>query len=76
VGRGSGVPSSARGRYFFGDYCTGDVWSFRWARGHKSGFRREPFTVPGNLSSFGLGPNGAIYLLSHNGGSIYRLAVG
>jgi glucose/arabinose dehydrogenase len=75
VGRGSGVPSDARGRYFFGDYCTGDVWSFRWARGHKSGFRQEPFTVPGNLSSFGLGPNGAIYLLSHNGGSIYRLAV-
>ena len=24
VGRGSGVPSGARGRYFFGDYCTGD----------------------------------------------------
>lgn len=74
VGRGSGVPSDARGRYFFGDYCTGDVWSFRWARGHKSGFRHEPFTVRGNLSSFGLGPNGAIYLLSHNGGSVYRLA--
>jgi glucose/arabinose dehydrogenase len=74
VGRGAGVPSEARGRYFFGDYCTGDVWSFRWARGHKSGFRREPFTVPGNLSSFGLGPNGAIYLLSHNSGSVFRLA--
>lgn len=74
VGRGSGVPSDARGRYFFGDYCTGDVWSFRWARGRKSGFRHEPFTVPGNLSSFGLGPNGAIYLLSHNRGSVYRLA--
>ncbi|HYM64306.1 MAG TPA: PQQ-dependent sugar dehydrogenase [Gaiellaceae bacterium] len=74
VGRTSGVPSEARGRYFFGDYCTGDVWSFRWARGHKTGFRREPFTVPGNLSSFGLGSNGGIYLLSHNGGSVYRLA--
>ena len=75
VGRGGVFPSGARGQYFFGDYCTGDVWSFRWARGHKSGFRREPFTVPGNLSSFGRGANGAIYLLSHNGGSVYRLAV-
>ncbi|MGI8606071.1 MAG: PQQ-dependent sugar dehydrogenase [Gaiellaceae bacterium] len=73
VGRGSGVPSEARGRYFFGDYCTGDVWSFRWAHGRKTGLRHEPFTGPGNLSSFGVGPNGAIYLLSHNRGSVYRL---
>ena len=76
VGRGSGVPSGARGRYFFGDYCTGDIWSFRWARGRKSAYRNEPFTVPGNLSSFGRGANGAIYLLSHNGGTVYRLAAG
>jgi glucose/arabinose dehydrogenase len=76
VGRGGGVPSGARGRYFFGDYCIGAVWSFRWAQGRKRGYRREPFTVPGNLSSFGRGANGAIYLISHNGGTIYRLAAG
>ncbi len=61
------------GRYFYGDYCTGEVWSFRYAGGRKSGFRRESFTVPGNLSSFGLAPGGALLALSHSG-TVYRVA--
>jgi glucose/arabinose dehydrogenase len=66
-----GVPGS--GRYFYGDYCTGDVWSFRYAGGQKSGFRREAFTVPGNLSSFGTNANGRLLVVSHSG-TIYRVA--
>jgi glucose/arabinose dehydrogenase len=60
------------GRYFFGDYCSGQVWSFRFANGRKSGFRREAFTVPGALSSFGLGPRGSLLAVSH-GGTVYRV---
>jgi glucose/arabinose dehydrogenase len=66
-----GVPGS--GRYFYGDFCTGEVWSFRYQNGQKSGFRREAFTVPGNLSSFGRGPQGSLLAVSH-GGTVYRVA--
>lgn len=72
VARSPTVPQ-ALGRYFYGDYCTGEVWSFRFANGSRSGFRREPFTVPGNLSSFGRGARGAVLLVSHNGGRVFRL---
>jgi glucose/arabinose dehydrogenase len=66
-----GAPGA--GRYFYGDYCTGEVWSFRYAGGQKSGFRREDFTVPGNLSAFGIGPGGSLLAVSH-GGTVYRVA--
>jgi glucose/arabinose dehydrogenase len=73
VYRGSAVPS-ARGRYFFGDYCNGRVWSFVLRNGRRSDFRlHSGLTVPGNLSSFGEGARGELYLVSHNGGRIYRL---
>ena len=71
VYRGSAV-RSARGRYFFGDYCTGRVSSFVLRNGRRADLRSH-FTVPGNLSSFGDGPTGELLLVSH-GGTIYRLA--
>lgn len=74
VYRGQAV-AEARGRYFFGDYCSGDVWSFVIRNGVKAGFGRHPnLTVPGNLSSFGVGPRGSLYFVSHSGGRVYRLA--
>jgi glucose/arabinose dehydrogenase len=67
--------AQARGRYFFGDYCSGRVWSFVIRNGRKEDFGPHPnLTVSGNLSSFGVGPRGSLYLVSHNGGRIYRLA--
>jgi glucose/arabinose dehydrogenase len=71
VYRGSAVPAAA-GRYFFGDYCSGTVWSLRVVDGKAAGVRREPFDVS-SLSSFGEGARGELYLVSHEGG-IYRLA--
>ena len=71
VYRGRNVPA-ARGRYFYGDYCSGLVWSFRITGGKARGLRREPFRLPG-LSSFGEDARGEIYLVGH-GGTIYRLA--
>ena len=66
VYRGRAVPA-ARGRYFYGDYCSGRIWSIRGGK-----VRRERFTVP-SLSSFGEGSSGELYLLSLNG-SVFRLA--
>ena len=70
VYRGSTVPS-ARGRYFYGDYCEGTIWSLRVVKGRRLGLRREPFRVPA-LSSFGEGARGELYAVSLEG-TIYRL---
>ena len=70
-----GRVTEARGRYFFGDFCSGAIWSFRRVNGVKRGFRREPFTVPG-LSSFGEGRGGGVYLVSLYSGTLYRIAAG
>jgi glucose/arabinose dehydrogenase len=73
VYRGSRV-RSVRGRYFFGDYCNGRVWSFRLQNGRKTDFRaHSALTVPGNLSSFGETAAGELLFVSHNGGRIFRL---
>jgi glucose/arabinose dehydrogenase len=71
VYRGSAVPAAV-GRYFFGDYCSGRVWSLKVVDGKATGVRREPFDVS-SLSSFGEGARGELYLVSHEG-AIYRLA--
>jgi glucose/arabinose dehydrogenase len=71
VYRGSDVPAAV-GRYFFGDYCSGNVWSLRVVDGKATGVRREPFDVD-SLTSFGEGARGALYLVSHEG-EIFRLA--
>ena len=62
------------GRYFFGDYCSGTIWSFRYAHGRKSGLRRHGFSVP-SLSSFGLDGRGRLLMVSR-GGELFRLVRG
>jgi glucose/arabinose dehydrogenase len=71
VYRGAAV-SSARGRYFFGDYCSGTVWSLKVIGGRTRGVRSEAFRVDA-LSSFGEDATGELYLTSLEG-SVYRLA--
>jgi Glucose / Sorbosone dehydrogenase len=71
VYRGSAVPS-ARGRYFYGDYCTGEIWSLRISGGRAVDNRREPGRI-GSLSSFGQGASGTLYAVSL-GGALYRLS--
>ncbi len=74
VYRASKIPW-ARGRYFFGDYCTGEVWSFVLRNGTRADLRAHPrLRVPGALSSFGVGPRGGHYLVDYSGGRIYRMA--
>ena len=71
VYRGTRVPS-ARGRYVFGDLCTGIVSSFKVGpRGRASTPARLPGLVDG-LSSFGEDANGELYALSLDG-TLYQL---
>jgi glucose/arabinose dehydrogenase len=72
VYRGHGVPA-ATGRYFFGDYCSGTIWSLKVVNGKATAVRREPFKVAG-LSSFGQDAAGELYLMSVDKGGLYRLA--
>ena len=70
VYRGATVPA-ARGRYFFGDYCSGDVWSLRVENGVTGDVRREAVTIP-RLSSFGEDARGELYATALSG-AIYKL---
>jgi glucose/arabinose dehydrogenase len=68
VYRGRTIPA-LRGRYVFGDYCSGTIWSIP-AKGGR--MRVEPITVP-QLVSFGESRAGELYAVSHEG-VVYRLA--
>jgi glucose/arabinose dehydrogenase len=70
VYRGRDVRERAWGRYFFGDYCSGRVWSVARSNGEVNR-RGHPFRVPG-LTSFAEDAAGELYLLSHDG-VIHRL---
>jgi glucose/arabinose dehydrogenase len=70
VYRGPAV-RAARGRYFFGDYCAGTVWSLKVVAGKATAVRREPFRVS-SIASFGEDARGELYLVSLEG-SVYRL---
>jgi glucose/arabinose dehydrogenase len=72
VYRGKAAPAAV-GRYFYGDYCTGTIWSFKLVRGNAVGLRQEPIELKG-LSSFGEDANGELYLMSVDSGSLVRLA--
>jgi glucose/arabinose dehydrogenase len=73
VYRGDELPQ-AYGRYFYGDYCSGMLWSFVLEDGRVTSQRRHPFEVSA-LSSFGVDGRGGLLLASLEG-TIYRLAAG
>lgn len=72
VYRGTKLRRQAWGRYFYGDYCSGRIWSLaRWEgevtrRGH-------PFRVD-QLTSFGEDSDGELFALSGDG-SVYQFVV-
>jgi len=70
VYRGRSV-AAAVGRYFYGDYCTGTIWSLRVQNGAAADVRREPFRVR-LLTSFGQDAAGELYLATGSG-QIYKL---
>ncbi len=70
VYRGKAMPS-ARGRYFYGDFCTGEIWSLRAVHGKLASKRKERLKV-GSLSSFGQDAAGELYATSLDG-QVYKL---
>jgi glucose/arabinose dehydrogenase len=71
VYRGTAIPA-AQGHYFYGDYCSGYVWSFAVRGGKATDRKRHQFQVE-SLSSFGEDGRGELYLVSLDG-EIFRLA--
>ena len=61
-----------RGRYVYGDFCLGRLYSARLRAGRATGVRRLGLRVP-ELSSFGEDAAGRVYAVSLSG-AVYRLA--
>jgi glucose/arabinose dehydrogenase len=70
VYRGELVRRQAWARYFYGDYCSGKIWSVA-REGRRVSRRGHPFEVP-DLTSFAEDIDGELYLLSGRG-TIYQL---
>ena len=71
VYRGKKVPAMT-GRYFYGDFCQGTIWSLKVQGGKAKGKRRHGFKI-NSLSSFGENARGELFMTSLSG-SIFRLA--
>jgi len=70
VYRGSDARQQAGGRYFYGDYCSGRIWSLARWRGEVT--RRGHLFRVAQLTSFAEDADGELYLLSQSG-TIHRL---
>jgi glucose/arabinose dehydrogenase len=67
VYRGSAIPA-LQGQYFFGDYCSGWVRSFRYSEGSASELTDWPALSPGgSIVSFGEDPAGELYVIEAEG---------
>jgi hypothetical protein len=71
VYRGRSLPG-LRGHYFYADYCTGWVRSFRYAGGRVTEHRQWRLGGLGDITSFGLDAAGELYICSGNG-RVFRL---
>lgn len=84
VYRGSLLPSTYRGRYFFADYVQGRVWSMVLSINPTTGEATASTpadhtaelggsAILGNISSFGMDAAGELYVVNHTGGTIVRI---
>jgi glucose/arabinose dehydrogenase len=81
VYRGSALPSSFQGRYFFADYVSARVWSLalvidpvtREATASNVTEHTSELGSVGNISSFGVDADGELYLVSHSTGRILKI---
>ena len=84
VYRGTALGSGYRGRYFFADYVQGRVWSIGLTldpgTGNAVASPRVDHTadlggaaVVGNVSSFGVGADGEMYIVNHTGGTVVKV---
>ena len=81
VYRGSEI-NGLQGYYLFGDYCSGNIWSFKVVDGKAVNYtnRTEEINLANGefttyISSFGEDANGELYIVEYNGG-IYKIMPG
>jgi glucose/arabinose dehydrogenase len=80
VYRGTALPASFRGRYFFAD-LNGRVWSIRLTVNQTTGFATASDLIehtaelgtPGAITSFGVDAAGELYFTDYGGGTILRI---
>ena len=83
VYRGSALPASFKGRYFFADFVQGRVWSLGLAIDAAGDARASGLlehtaeltasTPFGNVSSFGVDAGGELFLVSYSLGRTFRI---
>jgi len=68
-----------KGTYFFGDYCSGNIWTFKVKNGKAVEFqnRTEEINIADGeftnyISSFGEDEDGELYIIDYNGG-VYKI---
>jgi len=78
VYRGDDIPE-IYGKYIFGDYCTGKIWSFRNNNGIVTDFKDHTSEILSSmdkksfyLSSFGESYDGELFIIDYNG-SLYKI---
>ncbi len=61
--------ATMQGRYFYADYCSGQVWSFRYSGGAVSDLvdHSNEFGTISAITSFGQDAAGELYVISQNG---------
>jgi len=82
VYRGCAIPT-LQGTYFFADYCSGQIWSFRYDGATITEFQERTSELDppgaqtiGDVSSFGVDGYGELYVIKHAGtttGEIYKI---
>ncbi len=70
VYRGADLPELA-GRYVYGDFCSGRIWSLEWDGEDGADVRVESAVLP-FLTAFGEGPDRELYVVAQPG-VLYRL---
>ena len=66
VYRGKAMPEFA-GTYFFSDYCTGWIRSFKVSGGRATERKQWQGVAPGNVTSFGVDAAGELYVTNSDG---------
>ena len=74
VYRGKAIPGAV-GLYFYSDYCSGFLRSFRWTNGHLVDAKDWAIPGLGNVASFGQDADGELYILNASG-TAFRLVDG
>lgn len=79
VYRGCAIPE-LYGAYFYADYCSDQIWSFRWDGASGTSDSLEwttafdpPIGTPGSISSFGEDAFGELYICDLSGGEVFKV---